>query len=333
MTKSTEETIRDRIARKSGKDFQQLFWDILICHYPNLQTPKMLRDLGSDGHCLEKKEFFAVYTPESFEYDNKKTVDKINEDYEKFLKEWVETASFEKWIFVTKRNLKGEALREIAKLDQNEDGIRKINWGLEKIVKLALDLKEKDQKRIFILLESNIIRNIGVQLNNPRINGNVYQAGKMMFKNANDDECQPREVETIIDLIIYISNNTELQKGDLEDVMPDPEKKIYRRFTKYCKEINSEIVNSAMYAIAQKEAKKVVGLDKIRVGKITAYLKRESRRMLRENDNNPITALDKLTDHFADILKQGEKEYDRNAIRYYLIGEIPKCNVFPNENE
>ena len=32
-------------------------------------------------------------------------------------------------------------------------------------------------------------------------------------------------------------------------------------------------------------------------------------------------------------IEKNGKKYDYNAIRYYLIAEIPKCNVFPNEDE
>ena len=142
---------------------------------------------------------------------------------------------------------------------------------------------------------------------------------------------QAKDTETIMALITYISTNTELKNEDLESIMPDPEEKIFKRFSEYCDVIKSEIVESAMYATAQKEAENAMGLDKITIGKITAYLKRESRRMLRENNNDPMRSLDKLTDYFEEILKQ-EKDscFERNAIRYYLIGEIPKCNVFPN---
>lgn len=107
-----------------------------------------------------------------------------------------------------------------------------------------------------------------------------------------------------------------MQEGDLDDVMPDPDEKIYHRFVNYCTEIKNEIVESAIYANAQKEAEQAVGLDKIKIGKIIAYLKRESRRMLRENNNNPMTALDKLTDYFENILKSiKDNHFDRNANR------------------
>lgn len=143
---------------------------------------------------------------------------------------------------------------------------------------------------------------------------------------------QAKDTETIMSLITYISQNAVLQDGDLDSIMPDPDEKIFHRFADYCLEIKNEIVASTFYAVAQREAEEAIGIDKITVGKITAYLKRESRRMLRENGDDPMKALDKLTDYFEEILKaEKDSVFERNAIRYYLIGEIPKCNVFPNE--
>lgn len=165
--------------------------------------------------------------------------------------------------------------------------------------------------------------------NNWGINQNTNWDIHNYFKN---NVSQAKDAGTIMSLIIYISQNTELHEGDLDSVMPDSEAKIFRRFSAYCKEIKNEIIESSFYANAQRDAEQVIGLDKITIGKVTAYLKRESRRMLRENDNNPMQALDKLTDFFEEALKvQKDSIFDRNAIRYYLIGEIPKCNVFPND--
>ena len=135
MSKSIEEQIRDRLARLSGKPFQQLVWDILICHYPSLQTPRMLHDLGSDGHDFTEKTFFSVYAPETSNYDAKLTAKKISNptpsksedlgDYEKFVKNWKAKFAFEKWIFVTKDNLIGSSEQVIASLNSNSDCVKK----------------------------------------------------------------------------------------------------------------------------------------------------------------------------------------------------------------
>lgn len=333
MTNSIEEQIRDRISRKSGKEFQQLVWDILICYYPNIQLPKMLRDYGSDGHDFDSKTFFAVYAPEHT-YKVDETTHKISNpgtknigDYEKFSNTWIATKRFSKWVFITKENLTGKPLLKIAELNNNGDGVRKENMGLDNLVKLSLDLKQTDRDRIYNLASSN-------KINIENLNGNLYSAEKILI-NSDTNFNKPGEVETIMDLIDYISNNNELKESDFDNVIPDPDKKIYTRFKDYCKAIESEIQNYPFHVNALKAAEGSVGLDQIRVAKVRGYLKQMSRRFLRECGNDPIKALDKFTDYLEKTLMRSNKHnaYDHGAIRYYLISEIPKCNMFPNEDE
>ena len=336
MSESEERIIRDRIRMSTGKQFQQLFWDIIICHYPNTILPKMLHDFGSDGHDFTSEMFFAVYAPDSLNYDNKTTLKKITNprpnkseelgDYEKFTNNFLAKFRFKKWIFVTSDNLMGLPNQKIAELNSNKDGVVKESWGLDKLVKLSLDLNEKDRKRIYHL-ENQTIQN---QFNGSATNGDVYQALEMHIDKPMSSN--PNEVETIMDLICYISDNNELNPEGFKNTLPDPEKKL-DRFSEYCVQLEREIVNSWMYSTAQKEAENAVGLDKIMIGKIVGFLKQISLRFLSENDNNPMLALNKLTDYFETALKQSTKHYDHNAIRYYLIAEIPRCNVFPNEYE
>jgi hypothetical protein len=311
MNSQIQEIIRDRINRLSGKEFQQLIWDILLCIYPGMQTPKMLHDLGSDGHSISERMFFAVYAPESSKYDNKDTVKKISNptpkksedygDYDKFIKNWKDKNQFDTWIFITKDNLMGLPHNKLVELNNNGDGIKKENWGIDHILKICLDLQDSDLKRIFKL---------------DGINGDT----------SSD------EVETIMDLICYIGDNAELVDGEDLNELPDPDKKL-ERFAQHCEGIKKEISNSAMYAVAQREAERAIGVDKVSIGKKVIFLKNTSRRFLRENDNNPMTSLDKMTDFFDGELSKNGKKYCNSAIRYYLISEIPKCNVFPNKDE
>ncbi|MFA6518605.1 MAG: hypothetical protein WCV93_03045 [Candidatus Shapirobacteria bacterium] len=341
MANSNEKIIRDRIRMSSGKQFQQLVWDILACHYPNITLPKMLHDLGSDGHDFSSKTFFAVYAPDSLNYENKATLKKISNpnprkseelgDYEKFFNNWLTKFKFTKWVFVTSDNLMGLPNQKIAELNSNGDNVIKELWGLDKLVKLTLDLKQQDLNRIFDLgsLSSQNIQN---QFISNATKGNVYQAVEMQIVTPLTSNTNPNEVETIMDLIYYISDNNELTKEGFKNSIPDPDKKL-ERFSDYCVQLKREIVDSWMYSTAQKEAESVIGLDKIMIGKIVGFLKQISLRFLSENGSDPMVALNKLTDYFEDALKKVNKHYDHNAIRYYLIAEIPKCNVFPNDYE
>ena len=50
----------------------------------------------------------------------------------------------------------------------------------------------------------------------------------------------------------------------------------------------------------------------------------------KEHDN-PIAALNKLVTYFEEKLSINGKKYDRSAIKFYLVNEMIKCRVFPNE--
>ena len=42
-------------------------------------------------------------------------------------------------------------------------------------------------------------------------------------------------------------------------------------------------------------------------------------------------ALNKLVIYFETKLSANGKKYDRSAIKFYLVNEMIKCRVFPNE--
>lgn len=312
ITSGQEKIIRDRLNGLSGKEFQEKLWDILRCQYDDFQCVKMQNDLGSDGHSYKGRIFFAVYAIEpGSKYDNAETIKKISNpnpgkgddigDYDKFLKNWKDKNNFDTWVFVTKSRLMGRPSVKISDLNGNGDGVIKINWCIDNIIQICTRMSSDDIKRIFELDDLNL-------------------------------DSKPSEVETIMDLICYISDNAELSDSNELNDMPDPDKKL-ERFSKYCQEIKNEIANSAIYRVAQNEAEKAIGLDKISVSKKVTYLKSVSRKFLRENNDDPMTSLDRITDYLGIELGRSGRRYDRSAIRYYLISEIPKCNVFPNENE
>lgn len=146
-----EEAIRDKIKVIDGKAFQQLFWDVMILRYADLQTPRMQKDLGNDGYSVGGTMFFACYAPESLKYDNSDTKKKITDDYKGFCDNWKEKFPFKKWVFVTKENLMGVPHQVLVELNANGDGIAKENWGLEQIVRETLCLDPLNIVRIFKL--------------------------------------------------------------------------------------------------------------------------------------------------------------------------------------
>ena len=152
-----EQAIRDKIKVLDGKDFQQLFWDVMILRYADLQTPRMQQDLGNDGYSVGSKIFFACYAPEALRYDNSETKSKITSDYKSFCDHWKDKFSFEKWTFVTKENLMGVPHQCIVDLNANGDGVVKESWGLEQMVRETLCLAVDNIIRIYKLPDSYLV--------------------------------------------------------------------------------------------------------------------------------------------------------------------------------
>lgn len=142
---------------------------------------------------------------------------------------------------------------------------------------------------------------------------------------------QANEIDTIIELIEYLSNNKAVSK-DKEESITDPNHKINNRFKEYAdflKGLYIELVT--LYGEAVEQAKETLGLDEVKNLVIRLYLKDISNDFLDKAENNPRTALDNLTQYFEDQLSISGKKYDKMAIKFYLISETIKCNVFPNK--
>ena len=141
------------------------------------------------------------------------------------------------------------------------------------------------------------------------------------------------EVETIMDLIEFISNNKTSELLEIkDDYEPDPEYKIEKRFENYSKALK-EIYGSlyTIYGESINNVENIMQLDRIKIELIQIFLKDISIRLLRENEDNPVVALEALVEYFENELKNANLNYDRMAIKGYIINQIIKCNVFPNE--
>lgn len=148
--------VADRIRTSSGTEFQKVCWDILKEHYADLATPEMQHDLGNDGYSRDDKIFFACYAPEGEKYDNRTTVNKIEGDYQKFVENWRDECLFEKWVFITRDNLMGRPHQKILQLNKIHDGVSKEQWGLEQLLKKAMQIDEEHLRQIFNLPDPQI---------------------------------------------------------------------------------------------------------------------------------------------------------------------------------
>lgn len=146
---------------------------------------------------------------------------------------------------------------------------------------------------------------------------------------SHSSESVSNETETLIELIDYLSKNKSLPKKEINRV-PDPEGKIRHHFSEHSSFLESEIVRLIpMYAKAKEEVWKIKGYNALDTEHIKIYLQNESSRILNENSNDPLIALDSLTKAFEKALSKSGKKYDYTAIRFFIVDELVKCNVFP----
>lgn len=145
-------------------------------------------------------------------------------------------------------------------------------------------------------------------------------------------ETQANEIDTIIDLIEYISKHKEVKKKIDSEV--DPEYKIFKRFKDFSERLISEYTTLyTLYGDAIETINETIGIDEAQDIIIMFYLQDISMEFLDETNDNPIKALNKLVGYFEDKLSVNGKKYDRAAIKFYLVNEMIKCRVFPNERD
>ena len=127
-----------------------------------------------------------------------------------------------------------------------------------------------------------------------------------------------------------ISQNRKVNKDRKTTV--DPEYKIYKRFKNFTDKLITEYTTLyTIYGEALNIVNETLGIDEAQDIIIMFYLQDISVQFLEEEHDNPIAALNKLVTYFEEKLSTNGKKYDRSAIKFYLVNEMIKCRVFPNE--
>lgn len=180
-------------------------------------------------------------------------------------------------------------------------------WDVEKLIK---DIRE---------LETAQIKNVS-----------DYLSEELYNKYYSVRETQAGEVDTIIDLIEYILQHRKVNKD--RETTVDPEYKIYKRFKNFADKLITEYTTLyTIYGEALNIVNETLGIDEAQDIIIMFYLQDISVQFLEEEHDNPIAALNKLVTYFEEKLSINGKKYDRSAIKFYLVNEMIKCRVFPNE--
>lgn len=137
------------------------------------------------------------------------------------------------------------------------------------------------------------------------------------------------EVETIARVIEYITSHKETPTTVWTEE-PDPEGKISHRFSEHADFLKAEIIDLLpRYRDARMQVEKSLGLDTPAFEHLRTYLRSKSDDLLTQADNDARKALASLTEFLVDHISTAGKSYDHMAVRYFVLDELIRCNVFP----
>lgn len=141
-----------------------------------------------------------------------------------------------------------------------------------------------------------------------------------------------KEIATFASLIGFLSDENHQDAGNGFIDQPDPHGKIYKRFANHATFLLTEYQDLfSEYGAVLEDVIKQASIGHVRVRRLEHYLKRESDETLTKANDDPKLALKMLTEDFKQVLSRNKIEYDENAIRFFLVDQLIRCNVFPNK--
>lgn len=186
-----------------------------------------------------------------------------------------------------------------------------------------------DKKRDILDIESLIKKIKEIETNQIK-KIKQYLSEELYREDEAEKDTRPNEVITIIDLIVHISQNKKVKK--MQETIVDPNYKIYKRFQKFAHNLITEYkMLYPIYGETLRIANEILEIDEAKEIIIMLYLQDISLKILEEENDDPIAALNQLVKHFEKELSENGKNYDYCAIKFYLMDEMIKCNVFPNK--
>jgi hypothetical protein len=144
----------------------------------------------------------------------------------------------------------------------------------------------------------------------------------------------PNEELTILTLIEALGDESEAG-GDAEfSDEPDPERKIEKRFAEHADFLKTEYKDlRELYGSLLDDTLQQATPTRKQIRKMQIFMKRTSDRTLSEEKGNPERALNRLTARYCALLSDRGVTYDESAVRFFLLDQVIKCNVFPNRDE
>jgi hypothetical protein len=148
------------------------------------------------------------------------------------------------------------------------------------------------------------------------------------------DQVLVKEIRTFISLIGYLSDESQPSAGNGFIDAPDPDGKINKRFADYSNFLTKEYQDLYIeYGQVLADVIRQSDIGHARVRRLELHLKSNSDNILTECKGNAKEALGKLVEKYKILLSDNSIEYDESAIKFFLVDQIIRCNVFPNKEE
>jgi len=141
----------------------------------------------------------------------------------------------------------------------------------------------------------------------------------------------PNEVGTILSIIEFLSNEEHSEAGNGFIEEPDPENKIFVRFTDHSEFLTNRYSDlyieygKVLDAIGEEND---IGSQSLR--RAGTYLKGYSDEVLMKCNGDPVKALKTIVETIQGLLSNLGCSFDAGAAEFYIVDQLIKCNVFPN---
>lgn len=227
-----------------------------------------------------------------------KTVTKFNE------KKLYET--YDELIVVIIGNKKDYRKKKVGDSYKHELDVAKDVWDISALVELIGDKSVKDIQKVRGFLEEQV---------------------QFISKNH-----VSKEISTFENLILLLSDEEHpaIGSGFLEE--PDPDGKINERFANHAVLLTREFQDLYIeYGEVLSDVRQHSELGQTKLRRLGIYVKSYSDQVLTDCHGDPQIALKQLVQDLENLLKNKVRDYDVTAIRFFLIDELLRCNVFPNK--
>ncbi|WP_322979274.1 SMEK domain-containing protein [Pseudomonas sp. C11] len=252
----------------------------------------------------------------------------------------------------------GDAENRIAIQVTSSSDLTKAKTTLEKFVEKNLDKKydqlkilnittkkhhkTKELKRGSLILstESDIVDTSWLIRKISDLNSDkLRQVHEFLRKEINLGENKssiPKEVDTILRIIEYISDDAHPMAGAGDDFLeePYPDEKINIRFKDHADFLKARYTDLyGEYGAVLKETKASADIGQVKLRRAAMHLRGHSDKLLRESNGDPQLALNKIIENLSLLISSTGIQFDSNAAEFYIVDQLIQCNVFPNRPE